>query len=677
MPLSLFLLQGDWRRSARAVLCLIVPILIVLSAAAGHISACEFPVSTASGAQSFPRMLSDGAGGAFVVWRDTRKFVANDLDIYLQHVIPGPMIAPGWPPDGVPVVAAPYEQDGYRIVLDGTGGVIVVWLDMRGDIATLSDIYAQRVLGDGTIAPGWPADGLPLCTMPGPQVNPVIAPDGAGGAFVAWEDYRTGGGTGSIYGDIYATRVMADGTLAPGWVQNGNPVTTAPNLQADPVVLEDGVGGAIVVWAQAGAFGLHALRLDGTGAVSPGWPTEGVILAAGTRPLGAGKQIVSDGEGGAIVAWQDLRNDPFDFSNHDLFAQRVRADGTLVPGWPANGVSVCEAPRLQQHMDMVVDGVGGAVLVWEDYRTNVADVYGQRVTADGAIAPGWAADGNPLAVGPRYQLTPRAGLDGLGGVMLAFAELTTDGSYDLFAQRVMLDGSFPPGWSPTPRGLCVGAGADYNPAAATDGAGGLIVVAEHVTTIVTDLYAMWVPNGPTPTLLALVSAEVTTDRVLLTWHGADRAGLSARVERRAEGEEWDTRATVQADGQGMLRYEDRQVRPGGRYGYRLVYLTDGGETMTAEEWVTVPLPRFALAGAQPNPVVGELVVAFSLDEDTPAHIEVYDLAGRQVLSREVASLGPGTHRVNLGHSKALSPGVYHIALSQLGRRAVARAVIAR
>ena len=629
-------------------------------------------------------MIPDGAGGAFVVWRDTRHAFRNGDDIYLQRISSGMVVAPGWPADGVAVVAAPFSQDFYRLIADGTGGVIVVWSDTRGSLATSVDIYAQRVAADGTIPPGWPAQGLPLCTAPGPQVRPVLASDGVGGAIVAWEDYRAGGGTGSEFGDVYATRVTPNGTLAPGWLPDGNPVSTAPNLQMDPVVVQDGVGGAIIAWGEAGpgdvGAGVRALRLTGAGVVASGWQVAGATLSAAPRPQSYGKQIVSDGVGGAIVAWLDTRNsDEHEvFPEADLFAQRLLADGTLHPGWPTNGTALCQAPGTQSDMDMVGDGAGGAVIVWEDYRSNEADVYGQRITESGSIASGWLEDGTPLAIGPGYQLTPRAAFHGSSGVMLAFVELIAGGTYDIAAQRVLLDGSFPPGWTLNPRPLCVGIDDDdYQPAVASDGTGGLIVVSQHASDPDYDLHANWVPStGPTPTLLALVTSEATIERVTLTWFGAEAAGLTARLERRDETTEWASVATLNADGGGILRYEDCDIAPGGRYGYRLSYYSGGQELTTADVWVTVPLLAFALHGAQPNPVTGPLVVAFSLASTAPARLDVFDLAGRQVLVRDVA-MGPGTHRIDLTHGERLPAGIYTLRLTQGERRATTRVVALR
>ena len=95
-------------------------------------------------------------------------------------------------------------------------------------------------------APGWPANGLPVCTDPTPQATNdwSFVPDGLGGGVVAWHDYRNTmpGGT-SI--DIYAQRVFADGNLAAGWPMDGAPVIQASGAQAFPVTVADGSGARV------------------------------------------------------------------------------------------------------------------------------------------------------------------------------------------------------------------------------------------------------------------------------------------------------------------------------------------------------------------------------------------------------------------------------------------------
>src|SRR5207249_11853038 len=69
-----------------------------------------------------------------------------------------------WPAGGVPVCWVNGNQDAPGIVPDGSGGAIVVWQDSRN--GSFEEVYAQRVSAAGAIAPGWPADGKPVCSLP-------------------------------------------------------------------------------------------------------------------------------------------------------------------------------------------------------------------------------------------------------------------------------------------------------------------------------------------------------------------------------------------------------------------------------------------------------------------------------------------------------------------------------
>ena len=153
----------------------------------------------------------DGDGGVFVAWKDERTLNTSDGDVYVQHVTASGDIAPGWPADGIAVCTEPNSQYPSALVADGQGGVIVVWVDVRGGVTTLWDIYAQHVTAGGQVAPGWPESGLALCSMPEEQSIAQAVPDGAGGAIVTWRDFRDGDSGYIVNSDIYATRVLGSG----------------------------------------------------------------------------------------------------------------------------------------------------------------------------------------------------------------------------------------------------------------------------------------------------------------------------------------------------------------------------------------------------------------------------------------------------------------------------------
>ena len=182
----------------------------------------------------------------------------------------------------------------------------------------------------------------------------------------------------------------------------------------------------------------------------------------------------------------------------------------------------------------------------------------------------------------------------------------------------------------------------------------------------------------TPTLLSLASVEADPDRVRLAWYGAEPGGLTATVYRRRGDSDWQALATVMADGTGWIVFEDRAVQAGARYGYRLGIRDGQGERFVGEAWVEVPLRyELALETVRPNPVLGDLVVAFSLASGSRAALELFDAGGRRVASRAVGSLGAGRHRVSLAERTRLAPGVYVIRLTSENRSLTRRVVVMR
>ncbi|MEZ5063610.1 MAG: FlgD immunoglobulin-like domain containing protein [bacterium] len=375
-------------------------------------------LSTAPGDQWEPRIASDGAGGAIVTWYDFRA--GGAADVYVQRVDADGAVR--WVSDGVALSTATGDQVSPAIVSDGSGGAIVAWHDSRNGAA---DIFAQRVDANGVTQ--WVPDGTALCSATGDQSLAMVAGDGAGGAIVTWQDGRS-----SFY-HIYAQRIDAAGAVQ--WTVNGVGVCTTPaGGQLSPVITGDGGGGAIVAWrdARSGARGTYAQRLDGSGTAQ--WTLDGVALSvAGTFQLF--QAIVADGSGGAIVTWQDDRA----VSNYDVYAQRVDASGS--PAWTANGVAVCTAANDQALPQITSDGSGGAIVAWSDVRDGVLQaVYAQRLDAAGA--PQWTTDGLAVSTVASDQGSQVLTTDGSGGAILAWQDWR-NGSSDVYAQRLTESGSVP------------------------------------------------------------------------------------------------------------------------------------------------------------------------------------------------------------------------------------------
>ncbi len=192
-----------------------------------------------------------------------------------------------------------------------------------------------------------------------------------------------------------------------------------------------------------------------------------------------------------------------------------------------------------------------------------------------------------------------------------------------------------------------------------------------------DIFTVRLDLGVTPTEVALVTADATADRVSLVWYEAgDR--LPATVYRRLAGGDWSALATIDPDGMGYVRYEDRAIVPGASYEYRLGIMENGMPRYVGEVSVSVPLgARFALGGVHPNPTARELQVSFSLPDATPATLALVDISGRLVRTREVGSLGVGPHVVDLGAGDRLPAGIYMVRLMRAGQTLTTRVSVIR
>ena len=83
-----------------------------------------------------------------------------------------------------------------------------------------------------------------------------------------------------------------------------------------------------------------------------------------------------------------------------------------------------------------------------------------------------------------------------------------------------------------------------------------------------------------------------------------------------------------------------------------------------------------LEGVRPNPSRGDrLSVGLVLSTVARARLELVDVSGRRVAEREVGTLGPGRHAVDLAERRHLPAGLYLLRLTQGANTRVVRAVV--
>ena len=340
-----------------------------------------------------------------------------------------PARAQAWSGAGAPVCTAPGSQGSVLIVPDGAGGTFIGWTDYRS-AATGPDIDLQRLGSDGEPFPGWPANGLPVCTAMGNQTLADMTTDGAGGAYLVWNDRRTDPQT-----DVYGQRVLGDGTLPPGWPADGLGIAVLLEDQLVSRLASDGAGGFFCVWIDGRAKAvsdrdIYAQHLLPSGVPANGWAANGVPVT-NARTYDYAPRPVADPDGGLYVTWNRGQ------SGQDIAAQHLGADGMPYPTWPDTGIVLCGGPLEQRDPAIVSAPGGGALVVWSDQRNYTVQntetgFYALRFGPDTSRAAGWPHDGRLLHATTLGVSQPFAASDGAGGVLLGWRETLSATDQDVF-----------------------------------------------------------------------------------------------------------------------------------------------------------------------------------------------------------------------------------------------------
>ena len=365
----------------------------------------------------------DGNGGVFVGWIDSRT---GQPRVFAQHV--DGVGTPLWNADGIQVNSSAVHEPP-RLVSDGVDGVIIVWRDFRAD--TAGNVYAQHLSSTGTKL--WGSSDVAVAAGPLHETYPSVSPDGAGGAFVAWSDDRTG------TSDVRVQRLSAQGSL--DWGPDGVAMSASwtGNYSIFSQVCSDAAGGALVGFTAllSGHYSAYVQRVSPAGV--PQWTAGGV--QASTSTLGTNcADLAADGTGGALVALRDNRSQN---TWQQAFAQRIAADGSLA--WAQDGVSLSGSAYPVEEQNVVADGAGGGFFEWRSYLNDGSGeslLLVQRVSAAGA--PQWSAFTQAVATpndGGNGWLRSRLLADGAGGVVIGWNALGTSGGFDISAQRLAADGT--------------------------------------------------------------------------------------------------------------------------------------------------------------------------------------------------------------------------------------------
>lgn len=162
-------------------------------------------------------MHSDGAGGVALFWADDYSVGDSVLNrVFMHRFKPDGTRHPAFPVGGRRL--PPFEaRRVHDVMASGDGGFYLAgsWVGDAGS-GSQGGILLTRVDSLGATAIGWQDSGVLLCDEPRTQSGARILPDGSGGVLVIWRDLRSG-----VDARLYGVRVSAAGVLDSSWPVEG------------------------------------------------------------------------------------------------------------------------------------------------------------------------------------------------------------------------------------------------------------------------------------------------------------------------------------------------------------------------------------------------------------------------------------------------------------------------
>lgn len=142
-------------------------------------------------------------------------------------------------------------------------------------------------------------------------------------------------------------------------------------------------------------------------------------------------RITSDSKGGAIIAWEDFRND-----TSRIYVQRIDKNGNIK--WNINGVPLCNFKSGQSSPHIINDSNGGAIIVWVDDRYGNFDLFVQRIDSLGNKL--WNSDGLLVFENSGNQTQPQI-VKTSDNIFYVVCLDDRMGTQNLFIQKIDLQGN--------------------------------------------------------------------------------------------------------------------------------------------------------------------------------------------------------------------------------------------
>lgn len=435
-----------------------------------------------------PQIVTDGSGGAFIVYQDSPAFLRQ---LWVQRLDRFGYVR--FAEKGIRISSADRYQSPYCYpVSDGADGVIVLFDDRHlvgdpFDEVAFCAVYAQRI--DSSGAKLWGEIGIELSPFVEGEgkAGVSVCSDGEHGAFVFWGEDRdkngafelraqritangqstwadrglvvtdkfifenasnpsrsvTGGAGNAIvfYSDSSETnldtrlqKLNSEGRLL--WGERGAAIY--PNYPTRRQMISDNRGGAILSGVRrefdgvSAKYIIRAQRVDGSGQAL--WGEKGVTVTDKADNQTLEIELATDKRGNSIIVWRDRRTGRF-----EEYAQRMNPDG--IPLWESDGIALSEFDSQKSLLGsgIAADPNAKYIFIWHDLRIENGCLFGQKLDSTGSKL--WSKDDIPISTRVHFQRSHMVISDNSGGAIACWYEIGTGSGWGIFAQQVSRNGN--------------------------------------------------------------------------------------------------------------------------------------------------------------------------------------------------------------------------------------------
>lgn len=648
--------------AAFAALCLLVSVAVT------HADPGQTRLGWRPSPNFWPELVSAFSSHSLLVWRD-------DSTARCTMVDDAGRLAPGWVAEGIELESAAGEPSQPEILKLSDSLVVAAWTRSG---ANGRNVFAAMFAGN--------AGGVPAAA----EVSIDSVTDRAGGQSLACLVKQDEAHVLVLVNDVGAgtstliRQLSRPGTPQSDWPAGG--VVLSDTLLGTRIVsgCDDGGLGCFVLLARDSAAQpqLRILHLLPDGSEDPAWPS-GSVVSRDQYVIKSRTHLLSDRAGGVyFIGWSDVAAP---------VGKRFGPDGSLQPGWPAQGIELIPAPS--GYSVAIADGpqyavsstgrlVGLAQLV--DLSFQQRGVAAMSHEPDGTVTPGWPATGLQYPAGITTSGSPQLCLTPADEVVLTWSDHgpAPNGPGALMGVALSPEGDELAGW-PTSHVLrATQRNLAYNRSSlGADGAfsqlwlefGGLEEDSTHFA-------RFQIADGAVPTLAAarLLEQTFTQRRLRATWLLEGVPDLRLDLVRSLDHAPFAALPVLTWQGASIVGFEDELPSGSLEARYLLVSTHDGIRRAVSDTLrVSAPEP------AQQIQIVGERIqrgneLAFTIELASgaaPVEVSLFDVAGRRLQRQRLAFAGQGPQSVLLPLERR-APGI-HLVEARLsdGNAAVTRFVV--